>query len=204
MSVRMTDNVIVNEMAKLHISGNVIPQIWYKTILRDNGKPHLLAITILADIVYWYRPTEIRNPDTGETIGWKQKFRGEYLQRSYSYFEDAFGESKKSIQRALQTLEKIGVISRIVQDVVQVGQKAYGNVLYIKLNISGLSAVTYPDAAPEAADSVAFIKEDNPKPENHADPMDKAVHTYGRDCPDPVDKAVHTYGRDCPDPVDKA
>ena len=27
---------------------------------RDNGKPNLTAIVILSDIVYWYKPTEVR------------------------------------------------------------------------------------------------------------------------------------------------
>jgi len=37
-------NEIVDEMNALNISGNIIPQNWYKTILHDNGKPDLVAI----------------------------------------------------------------------------------------------------------------------------------------------------------------
>ena len=59
-----TGNEIVDENAKLNISGNIIPQVWYRTIIRESGKPNLTAIIILADIVYWYKPTEIR--DEGE------------------------------------------------------------------------------------------------------------------------------------------
>ena len=49
-----TGNEIVDENAKLNISGNIIPQVWYRTIIRESGKPNLTAIIILADIVYWY------------------------------------------------------------------------------------------------------------------------------------------------------
>ena len=46
---------VLREMA---ITGNFIPQVWYKVFVKTelkNPKPHLLAINILADIVYWYR-----------------------------------------------------------------------------------------------------------------------------------------------------
>ena len=62
---------ILDAMAEIHITGNITPSIWYKTILRDNGKPYLLAIAILSDIVYWYRPMEMRDERTGGIIGWK-------------------------------------------------------------------------------------------------------------------------------------
>ena len=42
---------------------------WLKNILTEKGKPYLLAIMILADLVYWYRPSEIRDEGTGEVVG---------------------------------------------------------------------------------------------------------------------------------------
>ena len=68
-----TGNEIVDENAKLNISGNIIPQVWYRTIIRESGKPNLTAIIILADIVYWYKPTEIRDEGTGQVIGGKKE-----------------------------------------------------------------------------------------------------------------------------------
>lgn len=67
-----TGNAIVDENAKLDITGNIIPQAWYQTITRDNGKPNLTAIIILADIVYWYKPTEIRDEVTGQVVELKR------------------------------------------------------------------------------------------------------------------------------------
>ena len=63
-----TGNAIVDENAKLNISGNVIPQMWYRTIIRESGKPNLTAIIILADIVYWYKPTELRDENSGQVV----------------------------------------------------------------------------------------------------------------------------------------
>ena len=82
MGYRSSGNLTVDAMGSIAISGNVIPEEWYKHILKPTtGKPYLLAITILADLVYWHRPTEVRDERTGEVIGWKKKFHGEMLQK---------------------------------------------------------------------------------------------------------------------------
>ena len=56
-----TGNRIVDEVGRINISGNIIPMVWFQAIRYPNGKPNVNAIIILADIVYWYRPTEIRD-----------------------------------------------------------------------------------------------------------------------------------------------
>ena len=69
-------NNVVDAVGKMNISGNIVPNNWFYHILRDTGKPNLLAISILSEIVYWYRPTEIRDEISGLTIGYKKKFKG--------------------------------------------------------------------------------------------------------------------------------
>ena len=72
-------------LQEIAFSGNVIPQVWYRVFVKSDlkhPKPHLLAINILADIVYWYRPREIRDEGTGQVIGFQKKFRDDKLQRS--------------------------------------------------------------------------------------------------------------------------
>lgn len=138
-----SNNEVVDAVGTMNFSGNIIPHAWYKTILRDNGKPYLLAITLLADIVYWYRPTEIRNEITGELIGYKKKFRGEMLQRSYEQFANLFGESKRAVTDAIKRLEKIGVIERKFET-VEYESTTLNNVLFIKLYPNKLKELTYP------------------------------------------------------------
>ena len=105
-------NQIVDAMGMMNISGNVIPQIWYSTITRPNGKPYLLAITLLSDLVYWYRPAEERDEQSGRVIGWKKRFKGDLLQKTYQQYADLYGESKRSIKAALDRLEELGVIKK--------------------------------------------------------------------------------------------
>ena len=112
MGYLTSGNEIVDAMGSINISGNIIPAIWYKTITKENGKPYLLAIVILADIVYWYRPSEVRDQGTGHILGWKKKFSEDILRQSYQYYADLFGESKKTVKTAMDKLEQLQVIRR--------------------------------------------------------------------------------------------
>ena len=79
-----TGNAVVDEVGTMNFTGNIIPMVWFKTICYPNGAPHNNAIHILADIVYWYRPKEERDEESGQLIGMKKKFKDDYLQRSYA------------------------------------------------------------------------------------------------------------------------
>ena len=65
---KLTGNASVDAIATMAISGNVIPATWYKTITTASGKADLAAINILSDVLYWYRPSEIRDESTGDVI----------------------------------------------------------------------------------------------------------------------------------------
>jgi len=137
-------NPMVDEMAMLNISGNVVPQMWYSTITRDNGKPHLLAITLLSDIVYWYRPIEVRDELTGRIIGRKKKFKGDMLQKSYQQYADLYGESSRSVKSAIDRLEELGVVKRFFCDLTCENGRVLQNVMFLKLDVEVLSVLTYP------------------------------------------------------------
>ena len=148
MGYLTSGNQIVDAMGSLNITGNVIPTIWYKTILRENRKPYLLAIAILADIVYWYRPVEMRNQSTGQIEGWKKKFSGDILRQSYQYYADLFGESKKTVKMAIDRLEELCVVRREFRTVNHGEGLVSNNVMYLKLVPEQLYLLTYPEAEP--------------------------------------------------------
>ena len=91
MGYMSSGNASVDRMGTVSIKGNIIPPEWYKTITRENGKPYLLAISLLADIVYWYRPNEVRDQQSGNVIGWQKRFSGDLLQKSYEQYADYYG-----------------------------------------------------------------------------------------------------------------
>ena len=145
MGYRSSGNLTVDAMGSIAISGNVIPEEWYKHILKPTtGKPYLLAITILADLVYWHCPTEVRDERTGEVIGWKKKFHGEMLQKSYQEYANKFGESKKTIKLAFDQLVEIGVIKRFFYNIEYSNGRTIPNQMFIDLNILVLKEISYP------------------------------------------------------------
>ena len=117
-------------MQEVMVSGDVIPPQWYKHLRFDNDKPHLLAILILADIVYWYRPIETRDEITGQSLGLRKKFRGDKLQRDYQAFMDKFGVSKKQVRDAIGFLEQNKIIDKEFRNIVISGQPI-NNRLYL-------------------------------------------------------------------------
>ena len=139
-----TGSVVVDEVAKMNIRGNVIPQTWYKTITRPSGKPYLAAIVILSDVVYWYRPAEVRDEATGAVIGYKKRFGADLLQRSYGQLSEQFGISKKEATTAVAYLEQMGVLKRHFRTIVA-GCTRMNNVLFIELVPKRLAEITFCD-----------------------------------------------------------
>ena len=75
MAVLTSGNPAVDLMGSIRITGNITDLEWYKHIRKPSGKPNHLAVSILSDIVYWYRPTDVRDENTGFVIAKKKKFK---------------------------------------------------------------------------------------------------------------------------------
>ena len=139
-----TGNPIVNQVAKLNLTGNIIPEAWYHTIVNGKGKTNPLAILILADIVYWYRPTEVRD-ETSQSVTYTKKFHDDdYLQRSYDQLSEKFNISKKQARDAVVFLEDLGIIKRHLKR-LNVGGMHLSNVMFIELLPDILEKLTFPD-----------------------------------------------------------
>ncbi|MBN8522949.1 MAG: hypothetical protein J0M23_03710 [Rickettsiales bacterium] len=116
--------------------GNIIPDEWYVRFTNGRGSPDLPLISILSEIVYWYRPKEIRDPLTGE-ISYVPKFPEDIWQTSYAHFERKFGFNREKIRKVLVKLETMGIITRIFRNVTLRGQE-YNNRLFIDLHKDSL------------------------------------------------------------------
>lgn len=193
MGYLTSGNYTVDSMGSIHISGNVVPMIWYRTITRPNGKPHLLAITILSDIVYWYRPSEVRDERSGQVVGWQKRFKGEFLQKTYQQYADLFGESKRSVKAAFDVLENLGVIKRLFDDVTCENGLVFYNLMYVELDTDILYALTYPE----------WLSEET-EPEEVIDDMEKCTPYPQNDvgggtkfCTTPLQNNVVPPTKDC-------
>ncbi|MBR2088087.1 MAG: DNA replication protein DnaD, partial [Oscillospiraceae bacterium] len=152
-------------LREIAFTGNIIPQNWYKIFVKrdlKNPKPHLLAINVLADIVYWYRPVEVRDERTGEVVGCRKKFAADLLQRSYAQIAEQFGCSEGQAKDAIVFLEEMGVVRREFRTIEAKGMK-YNNILFLDLNADRLRELTYP------------AKASSPVPEYKSDPQNPAL-----------------------------
>jgi len=126
-------NKICKKLINVNLTGNVVPNTWYQHITMGKRKnPDLLAILILADIIYWYRPSEIRSPETNEIIGYKQKFQGDMLQKTYQSYATFFGVSKYQVKRAIDNLVKLGLVRREFRNVEAKNGTTIANLMHLE------------------------------------------------------------------------
>jgi DNA-binding Lrp family transcriptional regulator len=132
MSLFSTGHDVVDQVGSVHLEGNILPTSWFSTFVLESGKPDLNAIVVLSEIVYWHRPTVVRDEYSGQVVRVKKKFKSDLLQRSYQSFSDQYGFSKQQVKEAFDRLEKYGVLKRHFRTIEANNQK-YNNVLFIEL-----------------------------------------------------------------------
>lgn len=135
-------------ISRIDTSGNMIPVNWYKTIQKQESKsgkiarkPHLLAINILADIVYWHKNTVIRDEITAEIIEIRKRFAADLLQRSYASIVNMFGCSDKDAREAVAFLESLGLITRVFRN-LSTPNGIMPNVMYINIHAKVIEMAT--------------------------------------------------------------
>lgn len=123
-------NNVVLQIGQMNFRGNVIDHGWFKTITLDNGKPNVVAISILGEIVYWYKPTEVRD-EHSNNVRYKQKFKADTLQKSYQQFADSFGFTKRQVKDACDYLKDRGLVRIEFRTVFANGTRC-NNVMFIE------------------------------------------------------------------------
>ncbi len=138
----------VQEISKLHLEGNVTPHNWYSHIRFENGKVDLVSITLLSEIVYWYRPQYIKDETTGRVIEIKKKFKGDALQKNKKALADQFGLTERQVKDSLVRLEDMGLITREYRVVILSDGTKLGNVLFIKIHPQKIEEITFNERQP--------------------------------------------------------
>ncbi|MBE1554787.1 hypothetical protein [Sporosarcina limicola] len=131
----------VRIIGEMNFEGNIIPHEWYKHIRFKNGKVDINAIIILSEIVYWHRPTLVKDESSGQVLGYKKRFNADLLQSSYDSFAEQFGFTKRQASDAIKRLEDFGLLEREFRNIFVNGM-AISNVLYIKLNAHEVVDIT--------------------------------------------------------------
>jgi len=184
----------VHTLKDLHMEGNIIPMEWFNHITFENGRPDTNAILILSDIVYWYRPTVIRDERTGMVTDYRKKFKADLLQKNYQDYETLFGFSKKQIRDAFVRLEEIGVIRRLFRT-VETGFGYQSNVMFIDLFADKVREITHK-VPPIDIEIERGVHESKEGVTLKLQGRDKEVKTYTKNTPEITTKTTtHTDGR---------
>lgn len=151
--IRMTGNAIVDAMGTMNITGNIVPLSWFKKITYGNGRPDYAGAMILADIVYWYRPSMIVDENSG-SISWKKKFKSNLVQMGYAQIKERFNLTHNQAAAALARLEKLGLAKRHFRKVL-IGGTRCNNVMYLEIFPDKIAEITYKindDSSGEVSD----------------------------------------------------
>lgn len=149
---------VVEAIGELHFEGDVIPHTWYQhPLLRfhadktrrgeakkgkkklkqadddEMGDANLLAINILADIIYWYRPYTVIDEASGRVIERRKKFADDKYQRSYDGWAKKYGQKHdRKVREAALWLRKRGLITIEYRDVTLTSGSILRNVTYFE------------------------------------------------------------------------
>ncbi|MBE5113357.1 DNA replication protein DnaD, partial [Bacillus paranthracis] len=153
----MNNNVM--KIARINLRGNTMDQGWFKHLTLDNGKPYMVAITVLSEIFYWYKPTEIRDEKTNE-IRYKQKFKADKLQKSYQQLADSFGFTKRQVLEACKYLLKRKLIVIEFRTIIVNGTR-HNNVMYVEPIVENIEKISilYQDPITLESDTLPHYKE---------------------------------------------
>ena len=135
----------VEEIGKIVFKGNIIPVRWFKHIKFDSGKPDSLGVLLLADIIYWYRPVEVRDENTGQVVEYRKKFKEDKLQKTYEQLAAQFGFSKRQTKDALKRLERKGLITLELRNLKTDSGLFLSNVLFIEPVTEAIKKITHPE-----------------------------------------------------------
>jgi len=135
-------NKVCSEMKSFRLEGDIIPVSWYENIRKGKNKPDLEACLILANILYWYRPTEIRDETSERVVEYKQKFKGDKLQKSYQQYADFLGIPKSSVKRAIDNLVKLKLITREFRNIDTEQGIRVANVMYLEPILWEITEIT--------------------------------------------------------------
>lgn len=147
MTQLTTGQPTVDAIGKLNLlEGSYVPHTWLKHLTYTNKRgtyTHHLAVLLLADIVYWYRPTVVKDEQTGEILGWKKKFKDDKLQRSYEAIAAHLGATYRQAREAVLFLKDIGLITAEFRNFTTKTGLFVSNALYLEPVAEKVSQITY-------------------------------------------------------------
>ena len=138
----MKTNKVVNAISKLHFAGNIIPHSWFDAIALDSGKPDLVAIIILSEIIYWYRGTLLKDENTLKVIGYRKRFEADKLQLTSKVLGNRFGFSKRQVSNAITRLCESNLIT-VEYRKLELQSGTINNIQFVEPNPDEIEKISF-------------------------------------------------------------
>lgn len=180
----------VDEIGQLHIEGNIIPPQWFKAI-RQGKRADTVAVILLGEVFYWYRPTVIRDEATGDVKEIRRKFDGDKWQCSYQSMADRFGFTKRQCQDAAKRLRDAGLITLELRNFIAPNGTHLSNVLFIEPVPAEIKRITFdlPSDVPTEGVFQSDVGGITPERKTYTEtPTDKVLGESKNDSPATAEK----------------
>ena len=134
----------VTAIGNMNWEGNIVPHAWYQHLRTKANTPNTVAIIILSDVIYWYRPVEVRDEATGRLAGYRRKFNGLTLQASYQKYVDMFGFSKGQVKAAFDYMKERGLVRVEFKSFTSKTGMYFSNVMYVEPIPDAIAKINRP------------------------------------------------------------
>ncbi len=130
----ITGHAVVDAIGQMHFEGNILPHSWFQCeeLRYDSGKPNVVAILLLADVIYWYRPNVRMSEATGQVESVTKRFRDTMLHKDYALWAVKFGFTKRQVQDAVKFLRDKGIVRTELRDLVTATGARIYNATFIE------------------------------------------------------------------------
>lgn len=143
-------------IGNIGFKGNAIPDKWYSRIKHANGKPNLVAIIILSELVFRCQTVDIENGLC------RHEFTGEPIQKTYKQMSKRLGVTERQAADSLKFLEEEGYVILHFRTVELENGLTANNVLFVELVPAAIEWLT------ESEDEGAKPERISPRREKHS------------------------------------
>jgi hypothetical protein len=123
------NNIYVPRLRVIRSDSLFIPHWCYKKVLLPSGRPNLVGIHILAELLSLSQKTDGSNSDFE-------------LRDCFRYFWDKFSIRKPTLQRASFRLQDLGLVTRLFYATVAIPESKFPKELALKLNTANIDALS--------------------------------------------------------------
>ncbi len=140
-----SQNPIVDEIGQMQFEGSILDKRWFQCaeLKFKSGQLNLPALVVLADILWWHRPTIIVDEATNQIEAVKTKFSQRELWKSYPVWAASLGLTDRQARAAVKFLSDRKIIRRRTGTFKLSGGARSNNVVFLTPIPNAIRRITY-------------------------------------------------------------